>query len=579
MFNQYQIFSFGFLFLLGTMVNPVHAAGGWMGQDTLHVPLSWCVVQGSPAEDNPDVNGDTDTDAVIWRRHERPTDNIYINATGITFRSAINDVWGTLNFPIIDDPDTSLGIEGDMRGEASATGGLADSTEFTDLVNNCDTAWEDLGRAGIGVTAVNVGLLHDVNGDYVRTIGWGGCNESTPGTCSSPFDGRIAVIDNHYKHPSVPDRSWPDGSTSLFTPDPLDQLVAHELGHALSLDHRSNDMAMMNPGQRDNSGDGNVDNITINNTEQGDLRSNAAEVPGLETDPPGQFNPGRFLATRIVDRTPRNKNIRKHLDITSVRATLDKTLGEMTIGTHLYGLIPRDEEMLDYWFFVDSDGVANGIHAKLRAEIEAPGTKFEGADFIARITVFGGKVVVKGWHLQGEKLVAFDRYIHPELQSLVMHPHFDPAPKEPVAGVAVNHTVVMRIHNKLVDIKADQPFRVHVLTARAEGKVMDELVNREKQPGADFILEDPSFPHCYPQDVGVPGETVKVVIEKLRPNAPIHGLLGPDLVFKGKTDDQAGGSIDFPIPNDTATGFHLITVGVDDTALTADCVVEVRKRR
>jgi hypothetical protein len=108
---------------------------------------------------------------------------------------------------------------------------------------------------------------------------------------------------------------------------------------------------------------------------------------------------------------------------------------------------------------------------------------------------------------------------------------------------------------------------------------MDELVNREKQPGANFILEDPSFPHCYPQDVGIPGKTVKVVLEKLRPSAPIHGLLGPDLVFTGKTDDQAGGSIDFPIPKDAATGFHLITVGVDDTALTADCVVEVRKRR
>lgn len=579
MFNQYQILTSGLLVALATTVNSVHGAGGWMGQDTLHVPMSWCVVQGSPAQADPDVNGDANTDAVIWRRHERPTDNIYVNATGITFRSAINDVWGTLNFPIIDDPDTTLGVEGDMRGEASATGGLVDSTEFTDLLNNCDTAWEDLGRAGIGVTAVNVGLLHDDNGDYVRTIGWGGCYESTAGTCSTPFDGSIAVIDNHYKHPSVPDRSWPDGSTSLFTADPLDQLVAHELGHSLSLDHRTNDMAMMNPGQRDNSGDGNVDNIAINNTEQSDLRDNAAEVPGVETDPPGQFNPGRFLATRIVDRETRNKTIPTFLDITSVRATLDKTLGDMTIGTHLYGLIPKREDMSHFWFFVDADGESKGFHEKLLAEINVPETQFKGADFIARVSVFGGKVVAKGWRLQGEKVIQFDQYIFPELQSLIMHPHFDPAPKEPLPGVAVNHTVVMRIHSKLVDIKADQAFRIHVLTASAEGKVMDEVVNRGKQPGADFILEDPSFPHCYPQDIGVPGGEVKVVIEKLRPNAPIHGLLGPDPVFKGKTDNAAGGSIDFPIPKDTATGFHLITVGVDDTALTADCVVEVRKRR
>lgn len=567
------------LVVISSSASFTYAASGWMGQDSLHVPMSWCVVNGSPAQADPDVNGDTTTDAVIWRRHERPTDNIYSNATGITFRSAINDIWGSLNFPIINDPDTTLGLEGDMRGEAGATGGLVDSTEFTDLVNNCDTAWEDLGRAGIGVTAVNVGLLHDANGDYVRTIGWGGCNESTPGICSTPFDGRIVVIDNHYKHPSVPDRSWPDGSASLFTLDPFDQLVAHELGHSLSLDHRENDMAMMNPGQRDNSGDGNVDNIAINNSEQSDLRDNALEVPGLETDPPGQFNTGRYLATRIVDRKPRNKDILPCLDITSVRATLDKALGEMTIGTHLYGLIPKREDMFHFWYFVDTDGKSKGFHAKQLAEIKAPETKFTGAEFIARVTVLEGKSVAKGWRLQGEKIIPFDRYIFPELQTLVMHPHFDPAPKEAVPGVAVNHTVVMQIHSKLIDVKACHPFRIHTLTTTNEGKVMDELVNKEKRPGADFILEDPSFPHCYPQDIGVPGETVKVMIEKLRPNAAIHGLLGPDLVFKGKTDDKAGGIIDFPIPKDTATGFHLITIGVDNTALTADCIVEVRKRR
>ncbi len=67
MFNRYQIVSFGFLTVMAVLVNPVHAVGGWMGQDTLHVPMSWCVVQGSPAEADPDVNGDTNTDVVIWR--------------------------------------------------------------------------------------------------------------------------------------------------------------------------------------------------------------------------------------------------------------------------------------------------------------------------------------------------------------------------------------------------------------------------------------------------------------------------------------------------------------------------------
>src|SRR4051812_32206458 len=100
------------------LASAAHAAGaGPGGQDLLHVPISWCPVRGSPAEASPNLGGDTETDAILWRRHERPTDNIYINTAGITFRSAINNAWATLDFPRLNDPDTSLAQQGDMRGE------------------------------------------------------------------------------------------------------------------------------------------------------------------------------------------------------------------------------------------------------------------------------------------------------------------------------------------------------------------------------------------------------------------------------------------------------------------------------
>lgn len=151
---------------------PATADNTWNGQDTLHVPLSWGIVQGSPAQANPNITGlngvtDTNTDALIWRRHERPTDNIYVNVTGITFRSAINDSWGTLSFPILADTDTTLGTPGDVNGWNVNVNGV----EFNQLITDCDTAWAAMGRAGIGVTAVNVGLFHDDAGNYVGVIG------------------------------------------------------------------------------------------------------------------------------------------------------------------------------------------------------------------------------------------------------------------------------------------------------------------------------------------------------------------------------------------------------------------------
>ena len=90
-----------------------------------------------------------------------------------------------------------------------------------------------------------------------------------------------------------------------------------------------------------------------------------------------------------------------------------------------------------------------------------------------------------------------------------------------------------------------------------------------------LILDDPSFPHCFAQKTGRPGETVPIRLDGMLPSKPIHGLFGPDEVFKGKTDRRGEALIDFPIPKNATNGLHLVTIGIDGTALTADCVVDV----
>src|SRR5690242_4164672 len=52
------------------------ATGRWAGKDVILVPVSWCVVRGSPVIENPDIpnsNGgrDTTTDQVLLKRLER----------------------------------------------------------------------------------------------------------------------------------------------------------------------------------------------------------------------------------------------------------------------------------------------------------------------------------------------------------------------------------------------------------------------------------------------------------------------------------------------------------------------------
>jgi hypothetical protein len=587
-----------------------YSAGMWNGQDLLHVPMSWCIVSGSPAQTNPNILGlngtlDSSTDAVIWRRHERPTDNIFINQSGISLRSAINDAWGSFNFPLIPDTDTANGTVGDVNGWNVNS----DGTEFTNLLNACDMAYSGIGKAGIGITAVNVGLFHD-NGnsaadgntqfDYVGVIGWGGCNESTPGTCVIPYDGRVMVIDNNYLYPTVADRTFPPspadpaGNLAFPVADPLDQLTGHEVGHSLSLDHRNPSTALMFQTATDNTGDGNIDNISLNNSEINALRANALNVPGLESDPPGVFNPGNFIAMRLVDED-NAQDIAPYLDIASVKLVKDQKKDEIHVGLQLMGLIPRFKEASPFYVFaIDADGNSqtgcssasstnNRIMGNNNANIELSGIEMfavatprlgdQSQDF-----VLSGQAII----CRDGQLVALDDDLFDiQLHTLRMHPHFAAIPgrKIPADFVAdVYHTINLKFDNSqlLAPIQLDASVKIQAFAFDAGG-VRDRFGQDEKD--GRFVLELPSFPHCFPQGDGTSGHSVTVKYERLLPNRGIHALLGADLVLDQViTDSDGAGELQLPIPANTPEGLHLVTIGHDGLALTADCTVNVVKK-
>jgi hypothetical protein len=79
-----------------------HAAAA----QTYSVPIRWCVIgddandngvpdageEGAPAFINPGAVGEADTDNVLWRRHERTSDNTYIPQADVTLRSSIYNI-------------------------------------------------------------------------------------------------------------------------------------------------------------------------------------------------------------------------------------------------------------------------------------------------------------------------------------------------------------------------------------------------------------------------------------------------------------------------------------------------------
>lgn len=77
----------------------------------------------------------------------------------------------------------------------------------------------------------------------------------------------------------------------------------------------------------------------------------------------------------------------------------------------------------------------------------------------------------------------------------------------------------------------------------------------------------------------IQGVTRVSPVNGLLPSQPLHLLLGPDQLATGVTDGAGNASVAFVIPPRATRGTHLITDGVQGTALTADCTVRVGEKK
>jgi hypothetical protein len=606
------------LFLLQSIVpyQMANAIGTWYGQNTYHIPMSWCAVRGSPTVDAPNVPNppnpnDVDTDSILWRRHERPTDMIWLDQAGITMRSGIHNDLTTLNFPKIFDPDPpttnfpNRGIEGDVLDP-----GL-DPTQIIRMINVCRDAYSpvvgppnllsDTTASWVGIPVVNVNLMHDNDGKYNFGAGFGRF-----ATSGSVYTGDIVVVDNHYLYPFIYPRTFPgpsiDSSDQFSLFDPFDQLMGHELGHALGLagnfdayflshrnDNRSTlmyccptmqDFVIFPPG-------GYVDNFRLDNTpakpEIPTARSMAIKVPNSEIDPLGKILKGEIVEGIKVDdineKSSDGGNAPLHLDLSALRIILNTTENSVHLGHELMGIIPNQTKILQYWNLINTDNDnSSGADEEVLKKLGAPNANFTGTDLVTRTEVEGNNFRGSVWEYENGTMIPLPPSEFQadliRMDGIVDYGVSKNGSIFPSRQFPMNHIVSMMVDNNYSQIDMRKPFNVQAISIDKD-LTTEPNTNNSDMIQSKFVIDRISFPHCFPQSNATAGQNVTVDVDGLTPNSGIHGLIGPMTVFHGQTDKNGNATIQFPIPTNTNTGVHLVTIGVDKTALTADCEVNV----
>jgi len=215
--------------------------------------------------------------------------------------------------------------------------------------------------------------------------------------------------------------------------------------------------------------------------------------------------------------------------------------------------------------------------SNLVASVSLPPNLLAQADIFPLPSV--GRTV---WRFEGDSFVEVD---DPSITANVrpisfIRDEFDGAvPMD--SEVRIADSVSIEFSNE-VRGEANVPFRLQALSRGVlnEGQeVVDLLDDSLGETGLKFRLESPTFPVCSVNpDPAFRGSLATVDVTGLLPSSNIHVIFGDREVASDSTDATGAATTDFSIPVDAREGKHLVSVGVDGTALTADCFVDVPPR-
>jgi hypothetical protein len=298
------------------------------------------------------------------------------------------------------------------------------------------------------------------------------------------------------------------------------------------------------------------------------VRNEAMTIPDVLIDPV----PLPLEAAR-EDHLGELPVIAAYLDIASFNVKVDVERNSTAFGLVTRGAFPQVGTAVplisaEFDFALDADG--NATTGGSPRDVGVPG-ELAGAEIvgIVKVPASGAKstVTTTVYKYNGVTKAfepATDRSIVGAWRTLQEVIDFAGAPHRPFAE-EVTLTMSNAVRGAL-----SEPFRVEYVAHTGN------LTDRALAEALDFRL--PVFPTCEvePRPVRA-GEQAIVRSAGLLPNHAAHVFLGPVTVANATTTANGTAVVPFTVPPNTATGKHLVTIGT--IAVTGDCLLPVEGKR
>ena len=529
--------------------------------DALAVGLRWCGLIGAPAVDDPTLVGETSFKDMLWRRHERASECIWIPQCRITLRSAAGIVKDDYQqIADIDDPLIDDDVPGDVVVRIIDGDEVTrDYSELRQLWQNCDLAW---GEQEKGLLALSIGEFIGRDGNSRADVG-------------------VAGVALNYDDLSDPDNVLERPAFAVQDPtllaDPnTERTLGHEIGHKVGICHpdQSCSTADVATGTIMDSG---ADGSILLNEEQCMVARNTVEN-STQLDPPA--GTGEVLGLIDGRGDPDEANIPDLMDIRKLVAVDDTEKGEgLTLALRLQGALGANQVLFVIGLDVDNDITTGAPLAPL-----VPGSAMQGVDvaLLVQANQNGAGAAQVRRAIGGSLQIVNVPGVTADAFTVTVFEHGEGAlPPEPLASDIIFSLTTGALADLDLDTLSGRLFP-DGLAVQAAGVVTlgdgEEFVDLGPDAVARLGFPDPDFPSI---DVSGPvcaGDTLDVEVDGLAPWREVALYLGETRINPGVvTDGDGAAAFAVTVPADAVAGPTLLTVGVVDptNAVTADTIIDL----